>query len=146
MCTKGAVTDLAIVRDHWLRQLGCARGRPGGQQCVATWDPAKRLARIVQERGNELHFFGSVIDGELWLRPEEALCLLEDGLLLLYHDNDTVLFSVQEAYERLLGTQNATLQYSVFNFLHRASFVSRSRSDTNMDVSMPPLLKVCAGF
>ena len=135
----GARRDLAVVRDEWLRRLESARGRPAGQQCVARWEPSKQLACVLQERGNELRVLGTTHDGQLWLRPEEALSLLEDGLLLLLLDESPL--SIQEAYERLLGTRLAATHYAVFSCLHRASFVSRPRSYTTIG-GHPPLLEV----
>ena len=139
MVKEGARRDLAVMRDKWLRRLESPRGRAAGQQCVARWEPSKHLACVLQERGNELRVLGTTVDGQLWLRPEEALCLLEDGLLLLLLDESPL--SIQEAYERLLGTRLAATCYAVFSYLHRASFVSRPRSATG-DMQQPPLLEV----
>ena len=72
-----------------------------------------------------MHFFGVTRDACLWLRPEEALCLMEDGVLVLFFGN--IQLSVQEAFERLLGTRMACAQYAVYSFLHRANFISRPR-------------------
>ena len=136
---------LWVTRDEWLRRLESSRGRSADQQCVAQWDSAFQMARVVQERGNELRVLGISLNGALWLRAEEALCLLEDGLLILHVNGASI--SVQEAYELLLTPMGKTLSHAVFSFLHRANFVSRPRpmigAASRVDM-LPQLLNVRA--
>ena len=67
------------------------------------------------ERGNDMHTMGLHRGGgdpSLWLRPEEALALLEDGVLRLMHTPaptaanapaaPVAIASVQQAYELLM--------------------------------------------
>ncbi|KAL1495484.1 hypothetical protein AB1Y20_016850 [Prymnesium parvum] len=110
-------------QEAWLRRLEPQRGRLAEQQCVAQWDPTRQLARVVQERGNELRSVGLFEDGELWLAAEEVLCLMEDGGLLLLAPRQPL--SLHEAYELLLGTSASSARFAVVSFLHRAHFVTR---------------------
>ena len=66
---------------EWLRQLEAPRGRDGALMCVARWHPNEQLALVEREKGSDLHVFGVYKQGQLWLSAEEALCLVEDGLL-----------------------------------------------------------------
>ncbi|KAL3909152.1 MAG: hypothetical protein SGPRY_009529 [Prymnesium sp.] len=117
------------AREEWRRGLSCARGRPASRQSLARWDASHARACLLAHRGNELRFLGELRMGELWLRAEEALCLVEDGLLLLLHHHSAL--SLQQAYALLLGPVISPAYYAVFNFLHRSNFVSRPHSISN---------------
>lgn len=117
--------DLVAALQKWAQRLNAPRGRSTKHLCVAEWEPTVQLARVTREKGSDLHVFGVHREGQLYLQPAEALCLLEDGLLLLLHHGAPL--SVQEAYALLLrkGGPLHPDMYAVFCSLHRNGFVCR---------------------
>ena len=93
--------------------------------CMAEWHAGERSALVHKERGSDMHTFGVYKQGQLWLSPEESLCLVEDGLLQLFQDGHAL--SVQAATHALLsdGGARAARKYAVFIHLHRHGFVCR---------------------
>jgi len=98
---------------------------------AAEWDANEGLARVLRSKGNDLQSVGHFRKGgQQWLRPEEALCLIDDGTLLLIHKGDVL--SAQAARALLFGPHDVNslskarhLQYKVFCSLHRNGYVCR---------------------
>ena len=121
-------------RREWLRRLEVPHGRSASSMPHALWEPSEKLARVTRDKGRDLTVLGFHAKGSQWLRPEEALCLLEDSLLaisVLYPDGTQVPLSVQEFYRIVIGGPTPLVDhsvYSVFIYLFRANFVSRPHS------------------
>ena len=90
---------------------------------VAAWDSSLGLARVTKQKGKRIAALGMHIESVLHLRPEEAMCLVEDRAIQLSHDG--IQLSVQEAH--VLLVQNDIDFYTVYAKLHRMGYVGRRR-------------------
>ena len=118
------------ARREWLRRLEAPRGKASGSMPHAVWDPERCAAKVTRTKGRDLSLLGYPEKGEMWLRPEEMLCLVEDSLLALYTAAGASL-SVQEAYMLVLGGPKPPLiaeVYTCFAHLYRANFICRPRA------------------
>ena len=100
--------ELVDALQTWAQRLNVPRVRSTRNLCIAEWQPSAQLALVTREKGSDLHAFGVYSEGRLYLRPAEALCLLEDGLLLLLHNARPL--SVHEAYVLLFGPNTPSLR------------------------------------
>ncbi|CAG8470822.1 10364_t:CDS:2 [Diversispora eburnea] len=78
--------------------------------CKGIWykSPINKI-KIIIARGNHLHNMGHSINGQIWLYPEEALFLLERGMLSIEFQD--VPISIQQAYMLMLtGDEFITLE------------------------------------
>ncbi|RHZ55433.1 hypothetical protein Glove_415g9 [Diversispora epigaea] len=114
--------------------------------CKGIWykSPINKI-KIITARGNHLHNMGHSINGQIWLYPEEALFLLERGMLTIEFKDVPV--SIQQAYMLMMtGDEFITLEkYQVYTYLKRIGFTvmrppsqSQSLSSTNSLSSSPP--------
>lgn len=135
---KASGVALADRRVLWLTRLSAPRGRSAKSMSAAQWEPGEGLARVLRHKGIDLQSLGHFRGGQQWLRPEEALCMVDDGTLLLLHEGAPL--SVQAARALLAGRADATgraatlqLRLSVFTCLHRNGYVCRIRAAPGAD-------------
>ncbi|XP_059048580.1 uncharacterized protein LOC131843844 [Achroia grisella] len=86
----------------------------------AEWQEDLMLAKVTQHTGGHWQYLGHHVDKCLYLRPEEALFLIEVNCLLLKHNGVTV--SLQQAYSLLLREKITILQYKVYAYLSRLGY------------------------
>ncbi|CAH2106163.1 unnamed protein product [Euphydryas editha] len=86
----------------------------------AVWKEELMLAEITQKVGSYWQYLGHNKGKQLYLRPEEALFLMEINCLhLKYHD---VKVSLQQAYSLLLRDKITLLHYKVYASLSRLGY------------------------
>lgn len=85
----------------------------------AIWRDDLRLAEVTHKTGGQWQYLGHNNGKTLYLRPEEALFLIEVNCLLLKH-NDMIV-SLQKAYSLLLKDITIT-QYRVYASLSRLGY------------------------
>jgi len=141
---KATGAALAERRVAWLTRLSAPRGRSAKGMSVAQWEASEGLARVLRAKGSELQSLGQFKGGgQQWLRPEEALCLVDDGTLMLLHEGAPL--SVQAARALLTGPLDGQgevarrlLQLQVFGCLHRNGYICRVAETAR--AADPPLL------
>jgi hypothetical protein len=139
---KAAGVALADRRVLWLTRLSAPRGRSAKSMSAAQWEPGEGLARVLRHKGIDLQSLGHFRGGQQWLRPEEALCMVDDGTLLLLHDGAPL--SVQAARALLVGPCDSTgraatlqLRLTIFICLHRNGYVGRIRDPPGLGAPPP---------
>lgn len=88
---------------------------------VAHWEQSNCLAVVTVRKGSSFHKFGHETKEGLFLHPEEALFLLDQGLLQLKHDNFPL--SLEEAYILLIPILSSLEHYQVYSHLCKLGFV-----------------------
>ena len=68
---------------------------------TAEWDATLGKARITYKTGKWWHTMGHHADNEEWLLPEEAMYLMDEGHLQMWHNG--LPLSVEEAYGVILA-------------------------------------------
>ncbi|KAI4876921.1 hypothetical protein NFI96_030236 [Prochilodus magdalenae] len=93
-----------------------------GNLVNAEWVPEEKLVKLQSPAGKFWQTMGFSDHGKQCLFPEEALYLMECGIVqVLYRD---LPLSIQEGYERFLSPGTVTLQqYQVFGHLKRLGYV-----------------------
>ncbi|XP_023944638.2 uncharacterized protein LOC112050578 [Bicyclus anynana] len=86
----------------------------------AQWNEELMLAEVTQKVGSCWQYFGHNVGKKLYLKPEEALFLLEINNLCLKHND--VKVSLQQAYSLLLRDKVTLLQYKVYASLSRIGY------------------------
>ncbi|XP_063825113.1 uncharacterized protein LOC135074677 [Ostrinia nubilalis] len=86
----------------------------------AEWQDELKLAEVTKQSGSHWQFFGHHRDKKLYLRPEEALFLIEVNCLVLKYNGVTV--SLQQAYSLLLSDDITIVQYKVYASLSRLGY------------------------
>ncbi|CAH0579427.1 unnamed protein product [Chrysodeixis includens] len=86
----------------------------------AEWRDDINLAEVTQKAGGHWQYLGHNVGKTLYLRPEEALFLMEVNCLLLKHNKVTV--SLQKAYSLLLQSSSSVVQYRVYSSLSRLGY------------------------
>lgn len=86
----------------------------------AEWRDELKLAEVTQQVGGYWHFLGHSAEKKFYLRPEEALYLMEANCLLLKHNE--VVVSLQKAYTLLLNDSISIQQYKVYASLSRIGY------------------------
>ncbi|XP_045448705.1 uncharacterized protein LOC123657174 [Melitaea cinxia] len=98
----------------------------------AVWREELNLAEITQKVGNYWQYLGHNKGKQLYLKPEEALFLMEVNCLLLkYHD---VKVSLQQAYSLLLRDKIAILHYNVYASLSRLGYRVYRHEETEANI------------
>ena len=128
---------LEARRLELLQRLEAPRAHAASTLPCAEWVAARGLARVTRSVGKDLGLLGEFSSGEQWLRPEEALCLVEESLLALYLPTPPATadtkhsaqhMSVQEAYKSIVGGSQPALQdnvYTTYAHLFRTGFLAR---------------------
>ncbi|XP_004932547.1 uncharacterized protein LOC101735977 isoform X2 [Bombyx mori] len=88
-----------------------------GSLSHAEWRNDLRLAEVIRQTGGYWQFYGHHQGKKLYLKPEEALFLMESNCLRL--NNNGITMSLQEAYSILLNEELLLLQYQVYASLSR---------------------------
>ncbi|CAG4990657.1 unnamed protein product [Colias eurytheme] len=91
-----------------------------GQLSHAEWKDELMLAEVTQKCGGYWQYLGHNVGRILYLRPEEALLLMELNCLLLKYGGVTV--SLQQAYTLLLQGDINLLKYKVYASLSRIGY------------------------
>ncbi|XP_045772210.1 uncharacterized protein LOC123872112 [Maniola jurtina] len=86
----------------------------------AVWREELMLAEVMQNVGSCWQYLGHNAEKKLFLKPEEALFLLESNCLCLKHND--VKVSLQQAYTLLLRDKITLLQYKVYASLSRVGY------------------------
>ncbi|KAJ8729937.1 hypothetical protein PYW07_016975 [Mythimna separata] len=86
----------------------------------AEWHDDLMLAEVTQKAGGHWQYLGHNVGKTLYLRPEEALFLMEVNCLLLKHNEVPV--SLQKAYSLLLSSSTSMIQYKVYASLSRLGY------------------------
>ncbi|CAH2234819.1 jg13230 [Pararge aegeria aegeria] len=86
----------------------------------AEWREELQLAEVTQNVGSYWQYLGHNVGKTLYLKPEEALFLLETGSLFLKYND--VKVSLQQAYSLLLRDRITLLQYKVYASLSRVGY------------------------
>ncbi|CAG9786022.1 unnamed protein product [Diatraea saccharalis] len=86
----------------------------------AVWHEKLRLAEVTQLTGSHWQFYGHTKDRKLYLRPEEALFLMEVNCLLLTYNE--IIVSLQQAYSLLLRDEVCINKYKVYSYLSRLGY------------------------
>lgn len=68
---------------RWTETLSSREKHKPADSCIGKWLPAERLVELVQQRGKKHATTGFVRGGAKLLHPEEALYLLDEGVLFL---------------------------------------------------------------
>ncbi|XP_026729157.1 uncharacterized protein LOC113494853 isoform X2 [Trichoplusia ni] len=116
----------------------------------AEWRDDIKLAEVTQKVGGHWQYLGHNVGKTLYLRPEEALFLIEVNSLLLKHNKVTV--SLQKAYSLLLQSPTSMVQYKVYASLSRLGYkvfkhkgpnttLSNKNNSPSIDNVDSPLLK-----
>ncbi|XP_056144213.1 tRNA-splicing endonuclease subunit Sen54 isoform X2 [Lampris incognitus] len=93
-----------------------------GNLVKALWIPSDQTVELQSPAGKFWQTMGFSADGKQYLRPEEALYLMECGNLQVFYRD--LPLSIQEGYERFLSSKTVTLkQYQVFGHLKRLGYV-----------------------
>ncbi|XP_059487958.1 uncharacterized protein LOC132203839 [Neocloeon triangulifer] len=107
---------------------------------TAEWVPEKALARVTKKQGKLWSTFGFERDKHVWLRPEEALYLLDANLLELRFGG--VALSVQQAHTLLLGQNLSGTDYKVYSKLRSEGWIvlpHQKPTPTQKTAEPPPL-------
>ncbi|XP_046855724.1 tRNA-splicing endonuclease subunit SEN54-like isoform X2 [Xenia sp. Carnegie-2017] len=92
-----------------------------GNISVGHWNSEKQLVEISIVKGVHWNVFGKMIGGQLVLLPEEALYLLDHGLLEIYYNKLPI--SVQQGYELFLSDVFPLHHYVVYCHLRNLGFI-----------------------
>ncbi|KAK7174214.1 hypothetical protein R3I93_001420 [Phoxinus phoxinus] len=107
--------------EHWTL-LAEERVERLGNLVKAVWTPEERLVELQSPAGKFWQTMGFSERGKQYLRPEEALYLMECGNVQVFYRD--LPLSIQEGYERFLSSETVTLhQYQVFGHLKRLGYV-----------------------
>ncbi|KAL1277612.1 hypothetical protein QQF64_024285 [Cirrhinus molitorella] len=107
--------------EHWTL-LTEERVERLGNLVKAVWIPDERLVELQSPAGKFWQTMGFSERGKQYLRPEEALYLMECGNVQVFYQD--LPLSIQEGYERFLSHGTVTLhQYQVFGHLKRLGYV-----------------------
>ncbi|KAM3959177.1 tRNA splicing endonuclease subunit 54 [Aphomia sociella] len=143
LVAKGAIKSNVSLPEHglkdvssngsWLeqKQIQCAlearkhlieveRIEKCGMLSHAKWREDLMLAEVTQQTGGYWQYLGHHIDKCLYLKPEEALYLIEVNCLLLKYND--VIVSLQQAYSLLLNEKISIAQYKVYAYLSRLGY------------------------
>ena len=104
-----------------------------GNISVGSWNNRRKLVEISVAKGVHWNVFGKSLQGHLVLEAEEALYMLDHGMLELYYNDLPV--SVQEAYELLLSDEFPLYHYSVYCYLRNLGFIVLRYKRRNDNVS-----------
>ncbi|XP_011313195.1 uncharacterized protein Tsen54 isoform X2 [Fopius arisanus] len=116
---KQISTNLENMRDL----LKIERVNRLSQLAVAEWLPTEKRALVTKRSGVEWTNYGTELNRNLYLIPEEALLLLELNSLELIFNG--LSLSIQQAYEILLDSPNSPVtlnEYRVFSQLSRLGY------------------------
>ncbi|KAL4708695.1 hypothetical protein ACJJTC_017374 [Scirpophaga incertulas] len=111
--------------------IGAQRIEKSGVLCHAVWQEDLRLAEVTQQTGNFWNFIGLTKDKKLYLKPEEALFLIEVNSLLLTYNDVTV--TLQQAYALLLREDVSVTKYKVYSSLSRLGYKVLQHIDPGID-------------
>lgn len=90
---------------------------------VADWDLTENIAVVDIKRGNNLQKYGFQTREGIFLNPEEALFLVDQGILELRHDG--LPLSVQETYILIVPLLSSFEYYEVYSYLCRLGYIVR---------------------
>lgn len=90
----------------------------------AEWDTTTKAAKIITSRGGCLQSMGEFVDGVQHIRPEEALYLVDRGVLDCCKDG--LPMSVQHMWATAMDAGMSPEYYYVFSHLRRKGWVVRS--------------------
>lgn len=136
LLVPNAPTDVQMARlDRRRRKLGKAvsaeRTSRVKQMSVCTWDNTSGVCRIESQRGNYLVNMGYYEDGTQRIYPEEALYLMDKGVLDVKYQGKPI--SIQYASVLFNSHENSLSvnQYLTFAHLRRAGYIVRRTNSTN---------------
>eukprot|EP00794_Sanderia_malayensis_P009240 gene9240-10215_t len=92
-----------------------------GSLSTGTWLEEESIVRVDKSCGHYWQLFGFVVGGILYAKPEEALFLLEQGLLEIYFSG--LPLSLQQAWMLLMAQLPSMEYYSTFVHLCRCGYV-----------------------
>ena len=90
---------------------------------VARWDSDTNLAVVEQRKGSNVVKFGFHNGDGMFLYPEDALFLMDQGLLELFYQG--LPLSMHEAYMLMVPLLPSFEYYEVFSYLCRLGYVVR---------------------
>ncbi|XP_049868877.1 uncharacterized protein LOC126368776 [Pectinophora gossypiella] len=86
----------------------------------AVWREELMLAEVMQKAGGHWQYLGHNVGKQLYLKPEEALFLMEVNCLQLKYND--VIVSLQQAYSLLLRSNISLMHYKVYASLSRVGY------------------------
>ncbi|XP_028413147.1 tRNA-splicing endonuclease subunit Sen54-like [Dendronephthya gigantea] len=92
-----------------------------GNISVGKWNGERRLVEVLIAKGVHWNVFGKSINGHLVLEPDEALYMLDHGMLELFHNDLPV--SLQQAYDLLLSDEFPLHEYVVYSYLRNLGYI-----------------------
>ena len=90
------------------------------QMSEATWDISKGMAIVNKQCGKHWDVMGHFRDDTLYLRPEEALFMLESNALEIKLNQ--LPMSIQQSYEVMLGSQCTLDEYRTYAHFYRQGY------------------------
>ena len=90
------------------------------QMSEATWDISKGMAVVHKQCGKHWDVVGHFRDDTLYLRPEEALFMLESNALEIKLNQ--LPMSIQQSYEVMLGSQCSLEEYRTYAHFYRQGY------------------------
>ncbi|KAJ6263803.1 hypothetical protein Dda_2375 [Drechslerella dactyloides] len=128
--TNLQTTALDDSRNAMFQALSAERTHTGKNRVTATWHPARRLAKVHEQRGVLFKSMGRADStGTIWLLPEELIYMVERGSLECFYDSDSddsstnVPMSVQAVYAAALAATGGLERYQVYANLRRTGYV-----------------------
>lgn len=88
---------------------------------VGVWNPEKKIVEVSSEKGPFWLYMGRKVAGTMLVYPEEALFLIEQGALEVYHGGLPI--SLQQAFTTLLPQTFNLDCYMVYAYLLRLGFI-----------------------
>ncbi|XP_065336080.1 tRNA-splicing endonuclease subunit Sen54 isoform X1 [Cloeon dipterum] len=128
--------EVERCRSDLVTLLSAQRIEKKSLRSVAEWVPAKGLAMVTRKQGRCWTTFGVELGKLLWLRPEEALFLMETNTLELQFGG--VSLSVQQAHNLILSSSLHLSHYQVYSKLQRLGWVVLPRCRQTPEP--PPLI------
>ncbi|ELT91160.1 hypothetical protein CAPTEDRAFT_229033 [Capitella teleta] len=91
----------------------------------AQWDPVAQKVEVISKAMHQFwKVMGHVEEGRFWLQPEEALFLMDEGVVEIYHGE--VPLSLQQAYGMFLNCSTLPPErYQVYSHLCRLGYIVR---------------------
>lgn len=123
--TSSQEANLARRREKLEKALCASRTARAKHMAVADWDAGRGMATVASQRGSTLQSMGVFEGGVQHLLPEEALFLVDRGVLDLRVGGRPV--SLQQAWGMVMSAEGAvgTEAYLAFAHLRRAGYVVR---------------------
>ncbi|XP_065580278.1 uncharacterized protein LOC136040112 isoform X1 [Artemia franciscana] len=124
---KTQIEDVLNGQFEWIKE---EKTEKRSQLSEAIWHSDLKLAEVTKISGSYWQSFGFQIDDKLYLRPEEALFLIETACVELRYEG--VPISIQQGFELLFKDKEELQNYRIYRELKQLGYrVRRSQGRKN---------------